>query len=129
RVRGGRHGFGARRPRREVEPRRELAYPTHLRHMVDLRPGRTARSTTEMRPTADRRSRMMSDGSLKTNATTRLQHPVDRARDHIRGGGAPDKVSVLSHTDLLCSYCQRLRRVLVRLREALRDRLEYVFRH
>ena len=72
---------------------------------------------------------MMSDGSLKTNAITRLRHPVDRARDHIRGGGAPDKVSVLSYADLLCPYCQRLRRVLVRLREALGDRLEYVFRH
>jgi NhaA family Na+:H+ antiporter len=62
-------------------------------------------------------------------AEVRLQRAVDPARDHIRGGAAPDRVQVVAYGDLLCPYCQRLRRVLVRLREALGERLQYVFRH
>ena len=60
----------------------------------------------------------------------RLQRPVDVARDHVRGGrAAGDTIQVVAYADLLCPYCQRLRRVLLRLREALGDRLVYVFRH
>jgi NhaA family Na+:H+ antiporter len=59
----------------------------------------------------------------------RLFRPVDPTRDHVRGGGVPDAVQVVAYADLLCPYCQRLRRVLLRLRQALGDRLIYVFRH
>jgi NhaA family Na+:H+ antiporter len=59
----------------------------------------------------------------------RLRRPVDPGRDHLRGGGVPGAVTVVAYADLLCPYCQRLRRVLVRLREVLGDRLVYVFRH
>jgi NhaA family Na+:H+ antiporter len=59
----------------------------------------------------------------------RLQRPVDPARDHVRGGGVPDTVTVVAYADLLCPYCQRLRHVMLRLRGALGDRLVYVFRH
>jgi NhaA family Na+:H+ antiporter len=76
--------------------------------------------------------RAMTDESpakATTATAVRLQHPVDRARDHVRGGGVPDTITVVAYADLLCPYCQRLRRVLLRLREALGDRLVYVFRH
>src|SRR6478752_7244601 len=73
---------------------------------------------------------MASDDAAATRAVAvRLQRPVDRARDHVRGGGVPDPIVVVAYADLLCPYCQRLRRVLLRLRGALGDRLVYVFRH
>ena len=68
---------------------------------------------------------MPSDGA----STFRLQREVDPARDHVRGGGADDAVTVVSYGDFLCPYCRRLMPVLARLREALGDRLVYVFRH
>jgi NhaA family Na+:H+ antiporter len=64
-----------------------------------------------------------------SEAAFRLLRPVDPARDHVRGGGVRDTVTVVAYADLLCPYCQRLRRVLQRLRGALGDRLVYVFRH
>src|SRR5215831_17992816 len=75
------------------------------------------------------RRAMATDDSSAVSATFRLQRPVDRGRDHVRGGGVPDVVTVVAYADLLCPYCQRLRRVMVRLREALGDRLVYVVRH
>jgi len=62
-------------------------------------------------------------------ATFRLLRPIDLGRDHVRGGGVPDPVSVVAYADLLCPYCQRLRHVIGRLREALGERLIYVFRY
>ena len=62
-------------------------------------------------------------------AAAELQRAVDPRRDHARGGGVPDTVKVVTYADLLCPYCQRLRQVLLRLREALGARLIYVFRH
>src|SRR5262249_36146977 len=56
--------------------------------------------------------------------------PVDFARDHVRGGGtAEGVVNVVLYGDYLCPYCRRLRPVLDRLRQALGERLAYVFRH
>jgi NhaA family Na+:H+ antiporter len=72
---------------------------------------------------------MASDDSQATNAAARLQRPVDLARDHARGGGVDDTVTVVAYADLLCPYCQRLRHVLLELRQALHARLIYVFRH
>ena len=73
---------------------------------------------------------MAGDHSTATRASSvRLQRPVDPGRDHVRGGGAADTVVVVAYADLLCPYCQRLRRVLLRLRAALGERLLYVFRH
>jgi len=66
---------------------------------------------------------------FSASAAVRLQHSVDPARHHVRGGGVADPVTVVAYADLLCPYCQRLRRVMLRLREALGDRLVYVFRH
>jgi NhaA family Na+:H+ antiporter len=71
---------------------------------------------------------MATDESSASTAV-RLQRPVDPGRDHVRGGGVADAVTVVGYGDFLCPYCTRLRRVMLRLREALGDRLVYVFRH
>jgi NhaA family Na+:H+ antiporter len=65
----------------------------------------------------------------KMASAVRLQRPVDPGRDHVRGGGPLDAVVVVAYADFLCPYCQRLRRVLQRLRGAMGARLLYVFRH
>ena len=60
----------------------------------------------------------------------RLQRPVDPGRDHVRGrGDRRGGVTVVLYGDYLCPYCRRLRHVLDRLRQAMGDRLAYVFRH
>ncbi len=72
----------------------------------------------------------MADQTGAVTAGLRLQRPVDPERDHLRGGsGAGDTVSVVVYGDFLCPYCRRLRQVMIRLRQALGDRLAYVFRH
>ncbi|MGH7298242.1 MAG: Na+/H+ antiporter NhaA, partial [Polyangiaceae bacterium] len=68
-------------------------------------------------------------GDEPASKALRLQRPVDAARDHVRGGGADGVAEVVVYADFLCPYCQRLRQVLLRLRQALGDRLVYVFRH
>src|SRR5690348_16743509 len=58
-----------------------------------------------------------------------LLRPIDRERDHIRGGEAAGRrLTVLIYGDYLCPYCRRLRFVLERLRRALGDRMAYVYR-
>src|SRR5437762_11693669 len=65
-----------------------------------------------------------------TTNRTWLQEPIDDARDHIRGDRADrDSVDVVLYGDYLCPFCRRLRPVFLQLREALGDRLVYVFRH
>lgn len=60
----------------------------------------------------------------------RLLRPVDRQRDHVRGGGARiGTMTVLIYGDYLCPYCRRLGQVLDRLRSALGERLVQVYRH
>src|SRR6185437_11924392 len=60
----------------------------------------------------------------------RLIRPVDRQRDHVRGGDGRDhRLTILIYGDYLCPYCGRLRLVLDRLRRALGERMAYVFRH
>ncbi|MCG6857100.1 MAG: Na+/H+ antiporter NhaA [Salaquimonas sp.] len=55
---------------------------------------------------------------------------MDSTRDHVRGGtAARGVVTVVVYGDYLCPYCRRLRFVIARLREALGERLAYVFRH
>lgn len=71
----------------------------------------------------------MADTSATSAIGVRLQRPIDPARDHVRGGGVDDPIEVVGYVDLLCPYCQRLRRVMMRLRDALGDRLVYVMRH
>ncbi|HEY2176943.1 MAG TPA: Na+/H+ antiporter NhaA [Caulobacteraceae bacterium] len=63
-------------------------------------------------------------------AERRLLRPIDAKRDHVRGGRVRGhRVTVLIYGDYLCPYCRRLRPVLDRLRQALGERMVYVFRH
>jgi NhaA family Na+:H+ antiporter len=58
-----------------------------------------------------------------------LLRPVDPERDHQRGGGRQAHATVVVYSDYLCPYCRRLKPVLDRLREALGQRMSYVYRH
>ena len=61
---------------------------------------------------------------------SRLLRPVDREKDHVRGGSARStKSTVLIYGDFLCPYCRRLGQVLRRVRRVLGERMVYVFRH
>jgi NhaA family Na+:H+ antiporter len=72
----------------------------------------------------------MAIASASHTALSRLQRAVDRERDHVRGGNKSNGViSVVVYGDYLCPYCRRLRLVIARLRQALGERLAYVFRH
>ena len=68
---------------------------------------------------------------MSGNSTERrLLRPIDRQRDHVRGGGASNGgMTVLIYGDYLCPYCRRLGQVLDRLRRALGERMVHVFRH
>ncbi len=73
----------------------------------------------------------MADEAAKPGAAAfKLQRAIDPKRDHIRGGKpGKDVVSVLLYGDFLCPYCRRLRPILIRLRQALGQRMAFVFRH
>jgi NhaA family Na+:H+ antiporter len=72
----------------------------------------------------------MAEDAVSAAASVRLRQPIDPGRDHVRGGGAREGVvSIVLFGDYLCSYCRNLRHVLARLRNALGERLAYVFRH
>lgn len=59
-----------------------------------------------------------------------LGRAVESTRDHVRGGKTDGRViRVVSYSDFLCPYCRRFRKVLLNLRQAFGERLEYVFRH
>jgi Na+:H+ antiporter, NhaA family len=73
---------------------------------------------------------MTKEAEVAAGIAFRLQRAVDPGRDHLRGGRQADHVvSVVLYGDFLCPYCRRLRQVFIRLRQALGDRLTYVFRH
>jgi Na+:H+ antiporter, NhaA family len=73
---------------------------------------------------------MVSSEAVPGRIRSRLQRPIDSARDHVRGGDAErGAVTVLIYGDFLCPFCRRLRGILVRLRETMGERLAFVFRH
>jgi NhaA family Na+:H+ antiporter len=73
---------------------------------------------------------MADENGAAPGVALRLLRPVDAGRDHVRGGRAADGlVSVVVYGDYHCPYCRRLGVVLARLRQALGERLVYVFRH
>ncbi len=72
----------------------------------------------------------MSESDLPPGAAVRLRRPLERARDHVRGGGASrGAVTLVLYGDYLCPYCRELGPVLTRLRETLGERFAYAFRH
>jgi NhaA family Na+:H+ antiporter len=59
-----------------------------------------------------------------------LKRPIDATTDHARGGNTAQRIiTLVVYEDFLCPYCRRLRGIVVRLRQALGERLLYVFRH
>ncbi|HSM94773.1 MAG TPA: Na+/H+ antiporter NhaA [Rhizomicrobium sp.] len=67
---------------------------------------------------------------MSTAERTNLGRPIQAARDHVRGGNAQDRVvRIVSYSDFLCPFCRRFRNVLLNLRQAFGERMEYVFRH
>jgi Na+:H+ antiporter, NhaA family len=67
-------------------------------------------------------------GESEDDVPTRLDPPVDRAHDHIRGPlEAP--LSLVEYGDAECPFCGDATGVVRELRERYGDRLQYVFRH
>jgi len=58
----------------------------------------------------------------------KLRRPVDRRRDHARGGRGRGVSTIVLYGDYLCPYCRRLGPVLAKLRERLGDRMAYIYR-
>jgi len=59
-----------------------------------------------------------------------LGRAIETTRDHVRGGKTTGRIiRVVSYSDFLCPFCRRFRKVLLNLRQAFGERIEYVFRH
>jgi hypothetical protein len=72
----------------------------------------------------------MANESASLITQSRLQRPVGRARDHVRGGNTSSGViSVVVYGDYLCPYCRRLRLVIAWLRLPRPARAFHRFRH
>ena len=68
------------------------------------------------------------DDDADTRAAVRLDPPVDRAHDHIRGPlDAP--LSLVEYGDAECPFCGDATGAVAELRRRYGDRLQYVFRH
>ena len=68
------------------------------------------------------------DDDADTRAAGRLDPPVDRAHDHIRGPlDAP--LSLVEYGDAECPFCGDATGAVAELRRRYGDRLQYVFRH
>jgi NhaA family Na+:H+ antiporter len=60
--------------------------------------------------------------------STRLDRPVDPARDHVLGDERA-AITLVEYGSYACSYCRAANERLASLRDRLGDRLRYVFRH
>src|SRR5690606_36077424 len=65
----------------------------------------------------------MSDGR-----TTRLDPPVDPARDHVLGDDEA-QITLVEYGSFACPYCSAAHEVVANLRSRFGSRLRYVFRH
>jgi NhaA family Na+:H+ antiporter len=59
---------------------------------------------------------------------TRLDSPVDSARDHILGNPDAD-ITLVEYGSYACPYCHAAHEVIADLRDRFGDRMRYVFRH
>src|SRR5687768_13461160 len=59
---------------------------------------------------------------------TRLDRPVDPARDHVLGD-ASAAITLVEYGSYACEHCRAANERLASLRDQLGDRLRYVFRH
>jgi NhaA family Na+:H+ antiporter len=60
--------------------------------------------------------------------STRLDRPVDPARDHVLGD-ADAAITLVEYGSYACDFCRAANERLASLRDQLGDRLRYVFRH
>jgi NhaA family Na+:H+ antiporter len=60
--------------------------------------------------------------------STRLDRPVDAARDHVLGD-ADAAITLVEYGSYACDFCRAANERLTNLRDQLGDRLRYVFRH
>jgi Na+:H+ antiporter, NhaA family len=60
--------------------------------------------------------------------STRLDRPVDPARDHVLGD-ADAAITLVEYGSYACDFCRAANERLATLRDQLGDRLRYVFRH
>jgi NhaA family Na+:H+ antiporter len=60
--------------------------------------------------------------------STRLDRPVDPARDHVLGD-ADAPITLVEYGSYACAFCRAANERLASLRDTLGDRLRYVFRH
>ena len=63
-----------------------------------------------------------------TNRPTKLDPPVDPARDHLLGNPAAE-LTVVEYGSYACPSCHSAHEVIAGLRDRFGDRLRYVFRH
>ncbi|WP_026068210.1 Na+/H+ antiporter NhaA [Pusillimonas noertemannii] len=61
-------------------------------------------------------------------ASSKLDRPVDNARDHMLGP-ADAQITVVEYGSYDCPYCRAVNEHIVKLRHEFGDRLRYVFRH
>ena len=59
---------------------------------------------------------------------SRLDPPIDLARDHTLGSEAAD-ITLVEYGSYACPYCHAAHQVIARLRDRHGNRLRYVFRH
>jgi Na+/H+ antiporter NhaA len=72
--------------------------------------------------------RVAARGYEPASMPTRLDPPVDRAHDHIRGR-VDGPLSLVEYGDVECPFCGTATGVVEDLRARYGDRLQYVFRH
>lgn len=61
-------------------------------------------------------------------ASSKLDRPVDNARDHMLGP-ADAQITVVEYGSYDCPYCRAVNEHIIKLRHEFGDRLRYVFRH
>jgi NhaA family Na+:H+ antiporter len=65
---------------------------------------------------------------MATARPTRLDRPVDPARDHVLGNPAAE-ITLVEYGSYACPYCHAAHEVIADLRDRFGDRMRYVFRH
>jgi len=60
--------------------------------------------------------------------SSKLDRPVDEARDHVLGP-ADAQITLVEYGSYACPYCRAVNEHIVQLRHEFGDRLRYVFRH
>jgi NhaA family Na+:H+ antiporter len=65
---------------------------------------------------------------MNTARPTRLDPPVDPARDHVVGE-ANAEITLVEYGSYVCSYCHAAHEVIAHLRDRFGSRLRYVYRH